>query len=148
MLTSCYISKISNVKFCMQIPGAYQSQGRFLIFCIINCHLGGHLVRIPFLVFIWLQTRCLQLDSNFIAYNLRKKNAFETSFLYHTFFSLIIGFHLGRHLGYIEMLNYARVASLGFFKYIVCTTRINKEKNFKIKFQVPLKFAQILPDYL
>ena len=27
-----------------------------------------------------------------------------------------------------------------------CTTRINKEKKFKIKFQVPLKFAQILPD--
>ena len=46
------------------------------------------------------------------------------------------------------MLNDARVASLGFFKVNVCTTRINKEKNFKIKFQVLLKFAQILPDYL
>ena len=77
----------------------------------------------------------------------KKKNAFETYFPYHTIFSLIIGFHLGRHLGYIEMLNDARVASLRFFKYNVCTTRINKEKNFKIKFQVPLKYAQILPDY-
>ena len=47
-------------------------------------------------------------------------------FPYHTIFSLIIGFHLGR-----EMLNDARVASLGFFKDNVCTTRINKEKTLK-----------------
>ena len=65
----------------------------------------------------------------------------------HTLFLLIIILHLGRHLGYIEMLNDARVASLGFIKYNVCTTRINKEKKFKIKFQVLLKFAQIPPDY-
>ena len=58
----------------------------------------------------------------------KNKNAFETYFPYHTIFSLIIGFHLGRHLGYIEMLNDARVASLGIFKYNVCTTRINIEK--------------------
>ena len=45
------------------------------------------------------------------------------------------------------MLNDARVASLGFFKDNICTTRINKEKKFKMKFQVLLKFAQILPDY-
>ena len=63
------------------------------------------------------------------------------------FFSLIIGLHLGRHLGYIEMLNDARVASLGIIKDIICTTRINKEKKFKIKFQVLLKFAKILLDY-
>ena len=46
------------------------------------------------------------------------------------------------------MLNDARVASLGCFKDNVCVTRINKEKNFKIKFQVLLKFARFLPDYL
>ena len=40
------------------------------------------------------------------------------------------------------------MASLGFFKDNICTTRINKEKKFKIKFQVLLKFAQILPDYM
>ena len=62
--------------------------------------------------------------------------------------SPIIGLHFGRHLGYIEMLNDARVASLGFFKNSVCTTRINKEKKIKLKFQVPLKFALILPDYV
>ena len=43
-------------------------------------------------------------------------------------FTLIIGLHLGRYLGYIEMLNDAKVASLEFFKNIVCITRINKEK--------------------
>ena len=63
----------------------------------------------------------------------KKENGFETYFPYHTIFSLIIGFHLGRHLGYFEILNDARVASLGFFKDNVCTTRINKEK----KNQVP-----------
>ena len=46
------------------------------------------------------------------------------------------------------MLNDARVASLGIVKDNVCTIRINKEKKFKIKFQVLLKFAQILPDYI
>jgi len=62
-------------------------------------------------------------------------------------FSLIIRYHLGRHFGFIEMLNDARVASLKFFEDNVCITRINKEKKFKIKFQVLPEFAQILPDY-
>ena len=44
--------------------------------------------------------------------------------------------HLGRHLEYFKTLNDARVASVGFIKYNASTTRINKEKNFKIKFQV------------
>ena len=47
------------------------------------------------------------------------------------FFGLMIGLHLG----YIEIINDARVASLGFFKDNVCTTRINKEK--KVYNQVP-----------
>ena len=64
----------------------------------------------------------------------KKEKGFETNFPYH-FFPLKTGPHLGRHLGYIEMLNYARVASLGFFKDNVCTTRINKEKKIKIKFK-------------
>ena len=46
------------------------------------------------------------------------------------------------------MLNDARVASLKFFKDNVCTTRINKEKKNKIKFQVLLKFAQILTEFI
>ena len=90
----------------------------FLIFFIINCYLG----RILILIFIWLQAKCLHLDSNFIANNLRKKMGLRH------FFTYKIGLHLGRHLGYIEMLNDARVASLGFFKDNACTTRINKEK--------------------
>ena len=48
--------------------------------------------------------------------------------------------HLGRHLKYFKTLNDARVASVGFIKYNASTTRINKEKNFKIKFQVILDF--------
>ena len=73
----------------------------------------------------------------------KNKNGFDTYFPYHTIFSLITGVHFGRHLGYIEMLSDARVASLSFFKDNVCTTKINKEKKLKIKFQVLLKFAQI-----
>ena len=30
----------------------------------------------------------------------KKNNGFETLFPYHTMFPLIIGYHLGRHLGY------------------------------------------------
>ena len=48
--------------------------------------------------------------------------------------------HIGRHLEYFKTLNGARVASVGFIKYNASTTRINKEKNFKIKFQVILVF--------
>ena len=48
--------------------------------------------------------------------------------------------HLGRHLEYFKTINDARVASVGFIKYNASTTRINKEKNFKIKFQVNLVF--------
>ena len=53
--------------------------------------------------------------------------------------------HLGRHLEYFKTLNDARVASVGFIKYNASTTRINKEKNFKIKFQVILVFYQTNP---
>ena len=50
--------------------------------------------------------------------------------------------HLGCHLEYFKTLNDARVASAGFIKYNASTTRINKEKNFKIKFQVILVLYQ------
>ena len=52
--------------------------------------------------------------------------------------------HLGRHLEYFKTLNDARVASVGFIKYKASTTRINKEKNFKIKFQVILVFYRTI----
>ena len=52
--------------------------------------------------------------------------------------------HLGRHFEYFKTLNDARVASLGFIKYNAPTTRINKEKNFKIKFQVILVFFRAI----
>ena len=49
--------------------------------------------------FILLEAKCLQQDSNFIANNLRGKKWVSDIFSYHTFFSLIFGLHLGRHLG-------------------------------------------------
>ena len=88
---------------------------------------------------------CLQLDSNVITNNLRNKVGLSHFSISHNF-KLIICLPLGHHLEYIEMLNDARVASLGFFKDNICTTRIHKEKKFKIKFQVLLKFAHILSD--
>ena len=51
--------------------------------------------------------------------------------------------HLGRHLEYFKTPNDARVASVRFIKYNASTTRINKVKNFKIKFQVILVFYWI-----
>ena len=56
--------------------------------------------------------------------------------------------HLGRHLEYFKTLNDARVASVGFIKYNASTTRINKEKNFKIKFQVILVFYRTNKGFL
>ena len=56
--------------------------------------------------------------------------------------------HLGRHLEYFKTLNDARVASVGFIKYNASTTRINKEKKFKIKFQVILVFYRTNMLYL
>ena len=70
-----------------------------------------------------MSTNRFQLDS----IQFKKENGFETYFPYHTMFSLIIGFNLGRHLGYIEMLNDA-ITLLRLFKDNACTTRINKEK--------------------
>ena len=86
-------SKISKIKFCMQILGAHQSQGRFsyIFFCykLPSCgYLGGHLGRILFLLFICLQAKCLQLDFNFIAYNLRKKMGLSHIFCITLYFHL------------------------------------------------------------
>ena len=55
--------------------------------------------------------------------------------------------HLGRHLEYFKMFNDARVASVGFIKCNASTTRINKEKNFKIKFKVILVFYRTIVVY-
>ena len=57
--------------------------------------------------------------------------------------SLIDGHH-GRDLEYFKTLKDTRVASVGFIKYNASTTRINKEKNFKIKFQVTLVFYRTI----
>ena len=100
-------------------------------------------------IFIWLQAKCLQLDSNLMANNLRNKMGWRHFFQithFFFFFLLFIGLYLERHLRHIEMLNDSRVASLELFKDNVCTTRINKEK--RIKFKALLQFAQFLSDFI
>ena len=131
----------------MQILEAYQSQGRFsYIFCY---KLPSWLPSCPhsFPTFYLVTSKVSTISFQLHSIQFKNKNGFGTYLPYHTIFSFITGFHLERHLGYIEMLNNVRVASLGFFKDNVCTTRNNKEKKFKIKFQVLLKFAEILPNY-
>ena len=59
----------------------------FLICFVINCHLGGHLVHIIILFFIWLQAKCLQSDSSFIANNLRKKMSLRHFSISHNSFT-------------------------------------------------------------
>ena len=124
----------------MQIPGVCQSQGRFShIFCN---KLPSWWSSCTHSYFISYLVTSQVSDSSFIANNLRKKMSSRNYFHIYKIFTLIIGLHLGRHLGYIELLNDASMASLGFFKGKVCTTRINKEKKFKFKFQILLKFNQ------
>ena len=60
----------------------------FLIFFVINRNLGGHLVRILILFFIWLQAKSLKSDFNFMANNLRKRMSYRHFFSYHTIVSL------------------------------------------------------------
>ena len=50
-----------------------------IFYIVKNCHLMGHLVRILISSFIWLKSECLQLDSNFIANNLRKMGSRNVS---------------------------------------------------------------------
>ena len=132
----------------MQIPRAYQSHRRFSYIFGYKLPSWRPSCQHSFPTFYWVTSQVSTIRFQLHSIQFKKENGFETHFLYHTIFSLIIDFHLGRHFGYIEMLNGARVASLGFFKYNVSTTRINKEKKLQIKFQVLLKFAQILPDYI
>ena len=71
----------------------------------------------------------------------KKENGFETIFISHNFSRLI-----GRHLGYIEMLNGARVASLRLFNDNVYALPESTKKKFKNKFPVLQKFVLILLD--
>ena len=58
--------------FCMQIPGFCRSQGKCSYIFVINCHFGGHFVCILILfVNFLLESKCFQLNPNFIPNNLR-----------------------------------------------------------------------------
>ena len=59
----------------------------YLIFFVINCHFGSHLVCILILFFTWLQAKCFQLDYNLIASNLIKKMGLRHFSISNNFFS-------------------------------------------------------------
>ena len=124
-------SRISKISILHANPWSLPVSGKnFLYFCNKLPFWRPFCLHSCFIFIFLLEAKCLQLDSNFIAFNLREKMSLRHFSISHNF-SLIIGLHLGRHLGYIEMLNDARVASLGFFKDNICITRINKEKSLK-----------------
>ena len=59
------IQESVKLAFCMQIPGFCRSQGRFSYpFCD---KLPSWQPSCPHSYFIWLQAKCIQLNSNFIA---------------------------------------------------------------------------------
>ena len=139
-------SRISQISILHANPWSLSASGKIILYSCNKLPFCWPFCLHSYFIFIFLlEAKFLHLDSNFIA-NLREKWV-QDIFPYQIVFSLIICLHLGRHLGYIEMINDARVASLGLFKDNICTTRINKEKKFKIKFLVLLKFDQILLDY-
>ena len=81
-------SKNSKIKFCVQIPGVYWSQGRFFyIFCKKLPFCRPYCLH-SYFIFIWLQAKYLQLDSNFIANNLRKQMGLRHFFHITQFFHL------------------------------------------------------------
>ena len=76
--------------FCMQIPGACKPQGKCSHIFVINSHFDSHFVCIFFFNFFFiflLEAKCLQLDSNFIANNLREKNGWRHFSISHDVFT-------------------------------------------------------------
>ena len=72
--------------FCMPFPGVCQSREKFCYFFAINCHFGGHFVCILILFYIFLEAKCLQLDSNLISINLKKKMGLDIFSISHNLF--------------------------------------------------------------
>ena len=52
------------------------------------------------------------------------------------------------HLHCLKMLNDDKVSLVRFLNDKVCATRINQEKNLELYFQVPIKYAIYLLDYI
>ena len=110
-----------------------------LNFALNGGRLGHNLQTCECFIFIVCIIRPLNIDKK------SKLKCFISSFFSQIGLRNLTDSHLGRHLEYFKTLNDARVASVGFIKYSASTTRINKEKNFKIKFQVILFFFQFQP---
>ena len=82
------IQESVKLEFCIKSLEFTGLREDFLIFFVNNCHLGGHIVYILILFFIWLQAKCLQQDSYFIAKNLRKQRGLRHFFYFTLFFYL------------------------------------------------------------
>ena len=81
------IQESVKLAFCMQIPGVFLVSGKIFLYFFNKLPSWRHLVRILILYFIWLQAKCPQLDSNFIADSLRKKKGLRHFSISHNFFT-------------------------------------------------------------
>ena len=132
--------------FCMQIPGVCWSQGKFSYIFVINCQFGRPFCLHSYFNFIFLlQAKCLQLDSNFIAKNLRKKWVWTHFSISHNFFT----YNWPPSWTQSWIYRNAQCCQSGItriFQGQYMHYQNQQKKKFKIKFQVLLKFAQILLD--
>ena len=132
----------------MQIPVVCGSQGKFsYIFCNKLPFWRPFCLNSYFTFILLLWAKCLQIDSNVIANNLREKVDLRHFSIKHNFLTNNLPPSWTPSWIY-RNAQWCQSGITRISKDNICTTRINKEKKFKIKFQVLLKFAQILPDYM
>ena len=133
--------------FCMQIPRVCRSQGKFTyIFCNKLPFWRPFCLHSYFFFFNLLEAKCLQLDSNFIAYNLREKVGLRHFSLSDNVFTY--NWPLSWTPSWIyRNAQWCQSGITRIFQRQCMHYQNQQRKKFKIKFQVLLKFAQILPDY-
>ena len=139
-------SRINKISILYAILRSLPVSGKIFSFFVINCHLGGHLVCILILFLIWLQAKCLQSDSNFIANNLRKKVSLRHFSISHNIYT----YNWTPSWTPSWIYRNAQWCQSGITRIFQgqCMHYQNQQrKKFKIKFKVLLKFTQILPDY-
>ena len=110
----------------------------FLILFAINCHLGGHLVRI--LILFGYKLMCsvrFQLHSN----NLRKKMGLRHCFPYHTIFLLELTSILDAILDISKCSMMPEWHHSDFSRTIYVLPESTKKKSLKLSSRSPLKFA-------
>ena len=120
----------------------------FLYFCNKMPFWRPFSMNFYFIVFILLEAKCLHLDSNFIVNNLREKDGFETFFnITHNVFTY--NWPPSRMPSWINRNTQLCQSGITRILQGQCIHYQNQQrKKFKIEFQVRLKFARILPDYM